>query len=400
MSKRLFIALITLILCASFIGSILGGQPVSDSGPRYFGEVSEIPPTIDNAGVLYTKTDGYLYYKDAAGVEVQLGATASTSTPVTSETLGDNIVTDPSIEAWTDATTPVNYTVFSMGAGATVVREDVVVHTGDHSAKLIISNDGLAPGVMGRLLSGLTVGDHYEIGGMGKIGNCDLVQLVILDDVPESATLQWDSDTNDFVAYPGDGHHETLADSEGDWDDGSADYVPVPASGKLFIGGIAVSIEHTPNAYGYIDDVYIKKVTRSTTATKNIGFPQTLSITTGIDLTNVGQSPILLYTVPTGYSLFMYGGHIVSEESETINTAGAYSIGTNSPSYDNILWAGERFPIVTGEKTTISEMSGEGEDKNEYMPVAGDKIYFKLKTAWDADEAKATVYMFGALIAN
>lgn len=279
MSKRLFIALITLILCASFIGSTLGGQPVSDSGPRYFGEVSEIPPTIDNAGVLYTKTDGYLYYKDAAGVEVQLGATASTpglatvlavsntsgaydltmdyGQKITTNRIyatnsydliidiadrgavtinGPDISTDGGMEVWTDANNLTSWTTTPSGETSTLDREGTIKQAGNYSAKFTAV--GGNPVYINQLISGLTYTDTYEIGGYVYSSDAEAkANLILINDTFASATQIYNFTTDAWETYSGgavtDGqmHGFTVAEADA-WYRSEYD-VSVPASGKL-----------------------------------------------------------------------------------------------------------------------------------------------------------------------
>lgn len=228
---------------------------------------------------------------------------------------------------------------------------------------------------------------------------------LVFNNTPTLATefFSFDDKTwKPMAEWAGDEAIADISESVDDWEDGD-ELVIVPASGTIaWCVGVAPD-GSTANIVGYVDDIYINKLTRTKSTQKNIP-PNLVSVIRGIDLCDLAVSnAIPVYTVPTGYEVFMLAPIVKTTEfdaGEGTGATGSYSLGTESP-YTNIVDGAKRVATEVNYSVTARTPSDEetpSDDKASYTAQGGETIYFTLDEEFDYEDAIVDIYILGVIV--
>jgi hypothetical protein len=298
---------------------------------------------------------------------------------------GEEILIDSELQVWTDVNTLTNFTFADIGDDAVLERDDTLVYDADldYSAKITTDSDGTSPAYIYQSATGLTPGDYLYAEVAGYADSNSEVTMVMLNGTSLGTSTQYfDKVTNDWATITVGPEDYTVADTAA-W---NSNYfkIKVPASGIITVAALVKPMGGLQGV-GHIGRVSLDgPVSLETNDYKQQQVAYVIE-RKDIDLT-VPQDPIKIWTIPAGYKAIVVGFYIENDGDLNVNTAGAYSIGTNSPTYDNLVNSDTQYPTVKGEYLETVGV--------EQRPIlkGGDEIYFNLETVWDADKAKAKIY--------
>lgn len=297
---------------------------------------------------------------------------------------GEEVFTDPELQVWTDVNTLTNFTFVDIGDDAVLNRNDTITYDdATFSGQIVTDADGASPAYIFQTATGLTPGVKYKAEIAGYASDDGEISMIIINGTTLGTSTQyWDKVTNDWANIVTTPEDYTVSDTA-NWNSNSF-VITVPANGIITLVALAKpknSVQFT----GYIGRISLEG---PVTIEKN-EYPQNqvalMIEKKDIDLT-VPQDPIKIWTIPAGYKAISIGFYIENDGDLNVNTPGAYSIGTNSSTYDNLVKSDTAYPTNQEEYLEIERV--------EQKPIlyGGDEIYFNLETVWDADKAKATIY--------